>query len=62
MINGNKAAAALSGTAAESFECLTVIENQEFWSEKEARAALRRLERDAIAEQDPQPLLEVAPA
>lgn len=44
---------ALSGTAAESFECLTVIENQEFWSEKEARAALRRLERDAIAEQDP---------
>lgn len=44
---------ALSGTAAESFECLTVIENQDFWSEKEARAALRRLEAGVPAEVDP---------
>lgn len=44
---------ALSGTAAESFECLTVIENQEIWPEKDARAAMKRVEKAALTESDP---------
>lgn len=44
---------ALKGTAAESFECLTVIENQEIWPEKEARRALERLRTAVSTESDP---------
>ncbi|MGV3638018.1 MAG: hypothetical protein ACO1NQ_10305 [Flavobacteriales bacterium] len=44
---------ALTGTSAESFECLTVIENQEIWPEKDARAALKRAEKAAASEGDP---------
>ncbi|MBX2972156.1 MAG: hypothetical protein KF797_03550 [Flavobacteriales bacterium] len=44
---------ALNGTAAECLECLTVIENQEIWPEKEARLALKRVEKAAAAESDP---------
>ncbi|MCC6540855.1 MAG: hypothetical protein IT225_01405 [Flavobacteriales bacterium] len=46
-------AIALQGTAAECFECLTVIENQEVWSEREVRTALRQVEQAIPAEKDP---------
>lgn len=44
---------ALNGTAAECFECLTVIENQEIWPEKDARLAMKRVEKAVPTEQDP---------
>lgn len=34
---------ALEGSAAECFECLTIVENQEIWPEQATRAALRRV-------------------
>ena len=43
---------ALTGTATESFECLTVIENQEIWPEKDARAAMKRVEKAVLGEPD----------
>lgn len=44
---------ALTGTATESFECLTIIENQEVWPEKAARLALKRVETGVNTEKDP---------
>ena len=41
---------AISGTAAECFECLTVIENQEIWPEKAARLGVGRL-RKAVSDE-----------
>lgn len=43
---------ALNGTAAECFECLTVIENQEIWPEKAARKALTEVRKALSSEQD----------
>jgi hypothetical protein len=43
---------ALQGNAEETFECLTVIENQEIWPEKETRLALARVRKAANAEPD----------
>lgn len=44
---------ALAGSAAECFECLTVIENQEIWPEKDTRSALKRVEKAIPSESDP---------
>ena len=44
--------AALDGSADECFECVTVIENQEIWPEKAARAGLARVLKAAPAEAD----------
>lgn len=44
---------ALEGDAQESFECLTVIENQEIWPEQAARLALGRVRNAMTAENDP---------
>ena len=43
---------AIEGDANESFECLTVIENQEIWPEKAARVAYARVKNAAEAETD----------
>ena len=43
---------AISGDAGECFECLTVIENQEIWPEKDARSALKKVRSAAVAEAD----------
>jgi hypothetical protein len=43
---------AISGTAEECFECLTVIENQEIWPEKAARLGLGRLHKAVSDEGD----------
>lgn len=44
---------ALEGTAAECFECLTVVENQEIWPEKAARHALNQVRKALPLEKDP---------
>jgi len=44
---------AINGTAAECFECLTVIENQEVWPTGEVRALLDRVEVATSSERDP---------
>lgn len=43
---------AIEGDAAECMECLTIVENQEVWPEKEARRALKRVEDAVGAEAD----------
>ncbi len=43
---------ALNGTAAECFECLTVIENQEIWPEQAARFALNQVRKGVPLEKD----------
>ena len=43
---------AISGDAGECFECLTVIENQEIWPEKDARLALKKVSSAAKSETD----------
>ncbi len=43
---------AIEGDAEECFECLTVIEHQELWPEKDARLALKRVERFLPTEKD----------
>ncbi|MFZ1330967.1 MAG: hypothetical protein WAR83_02195 [Flavobacteriales bacterium] len=43
---------AISGDAGECFECLTVIENQEIWPEKDARLALKKVSNAAKSEPD----------
>lgn len=43
---------AITGTAEESFECLTIVENQEIWPEKAARLGLGRLRKAAADEAD----------
>ncbi|MBK9763663.1 MAG: hypothetical protein IPO87_09935 [Flavobacteriales bacterium] len=43
----------INGTADESFECLTVIENQEIWPEKAVREALVKLKGPVASETDP---------
>jgi len=43
---------ALTGTADECFECLTVIENQEIWPEQAVRSALGKVEKAAADEGD----------
>jgi hypothetical protein len=43
---------ALQGTAAECFECLTVIENQEIWPEKATRLALSQVRKAVPLEKD----------
>jgi hypothetical protein len=42
---------AISGVADECFECLTIIENQEVWPEKDARKAIARVKKAAAIEQ-----------
>ena len=44
---------AIEGDAGETFECLTVIENQEIWPEKATRLGLARVRKAADAEKDP---------
>lgn len=44
---------AISGTPDETFECLTVIENQEIWPEKPVREALVKLKGPVASESDP---------
>ncbi len=43
---------AITGTAEECFECLTVIENQEIWPEKAARLGLARVKNAMELEKD----------
>ena len=43
---------AIEGDSNETFECLTVIENQEIWPEKAARIAHARVKKAAEAETD----------
>ncbi len=43
---------AIEGDAAECFECLTVIENQEIWPEKDTRRALARVREATAIERD----------
>jgi hypothetical protein len=43
---------AIEGDAQECFECLTVIENQEIWPEKDCRRALAQVRKAAAAEHD----------
>lgn len=43
---------AVEGSAAECFECLTIIENQEIWPEKAARLALARVKKAVAVEKD----------
>ncbi|MBL7952284.1 MAG: hypothetical protein JNM62_11265 [Flavobacteriales bacterium] len=43
---------AIEGSAAECFECLTVVENQEIWPEKAARHALNQVRKAVSAEKD----------
>lgn len=44
---------AIDGSATECFECLTVIENQEIWPEKDARTSLKRLDAALPSINDP---------
>lgn len=44
---------AINGSADETFECLTVIENQEIWPEKPVREALVKLKGPVASESDP---------
>ena len=44
---------AIDGDANETFECLTIIENQEIWPEKASRLGLSRIKVAAAAEKDP---------
>ncbi len=43
---------AIDGDANETFECLTIIENQEIWPEKASRLGLSRIKVAAAAEKD----------
>lgn len=43
---------ALEGSAAESFECLTIVENQEIWPEQATRLALKRVQQAVGTEPD----------
>ncbi|MBK8338631.1 MAG: hypothetical protein IPK99_00780 [Flavobacteriales bacterium] len=43
---------AISGSADECFECLTVVENQEIWPERAVRTSITRLRNAASAGAD----------